>query len=112
MLVQTMAMCFVLTLMALLCCGSYLVERMREYISLSLPRTGVNGFIMQAPEVHVHPSVSCLILLINTVDILILWNLVSSWCRRKQLSGEAILNCALRHLLPGGRVCGRIWAGS
>ena len=50
--------------------GSYLVEEMREYISLSLPRTDVDGFIMQAPEVLVHPYAIYLILLINTVSIL------------------------------------------
>jgi len=55
MLVQTMAMCFVLLLTALLYCRSYLVEMMREYNSLSLPGISVDGFISQAPEVLVHP---------------------------------------------------------
>ena len=35
MLMQIMAACFVLALMAFLCCGSYLVEEMREHISPS-----------------------------------------------------------------------------
>ena len=117
LLVQTMAMCFVLALVALLCCGSYLVEKMREYISLSLPGIDVDGFIMQAPEVLVHPYVSCLILLINTIGILwVLWNMISSWCKRRQLLGEAILKCALRRPVPGwqgvwkdlGRFLGRL----
>lgn len=54
-------------LVALLCHGSYLVEGIREYISLFLPRIDVGQFIMQTPEVFVHPYTSCLILLINTV---------------------------------------------
>ena len=79
MLVQTMAMCFTLLLMAFLCWGSYLVERMRECISLFLPRIDVGGFIMQVPKVLVNPYMSCLILLINTVSLLWgLWNLVPS----------------------------------
>jgi len=79
MLVQTMTTCFVLVLTTLLCCGSYLVELMREYISLSLPGISVDGFIIQVPKVLVHPHMSCLILLINTVGILwVLWNVVSS----------------------------------
>ena len=102
MLIEIMALCFALALMALLCCGSYLVEKMREYISLSLPGIDVDGFIMQAPEVLVHPYVSCLILLISTIGILwVLWNPVSSWCKRRQLLGEAILKCALRRPVPG-----------
>ena len=98
MVMQTMAMmCFALALMALLCCGSYLVEEMREHISLSLPGIDVNSFIMQAPKVLVHPYVSCSILIINTGGILwVLWNLVSSWYKRRQVSGEAILKCALK----------------
>ena len=48
-LVQTITMCFALALMALLCWGSYLVE-MKECISLSLPGTDVDCFVMQAPE--------------------------------------------------------------
>ncbi|GAB0209721.1 hypothetical protein GRJ2_003437800 [Grus japonensis] len=77
----------------------------------------VDGFIMQAPKVLVHPYVSCLILLINTVDILwSLWNLILSWCKRRQLLGEAILKCALRRPVLGwqgvwkdlGRFLGRL----
>lgn len=52
--------------MALLCRGSYLVKKMREYISLSLVMIDVDGFIIQAPRVLVHPYASSLILLINT----------------------------------------------
>ena len=55
MLIEIMALCFALALMALLCWGSYLVEKMREYISLSLAGIDVGGFIMQAPKVLVHP---------------------------------------------------------
>jgi len=78
------------------------VERMREYISLSPPGISVDGFIMQAPKVPVHPCVNCLITLINTVGILwILWNMVSSWCKRKQILGEVILKCALKQPVPG-----------
>ena len=93
------------------------MEKMREYISLSLSRTDVDGFIMQAPDVLVHPYVSCLILLINTIGILwVLWNMVSCWCKRRQLLGEAILKCALRQPVPGwqgvwkdlGRFLGRL----
>jgi len=102
MLVQTIVMCFVLVLTTLLYCGSYLVETMREYIPLSLPGIYVDGFVMQAPEVLVHPDVSCLILLINTVSILwVLWNVVLSWCKRKQILGEAILKCPLKQPVPG-----------
>lgn len=43
--------------------------KMREYISLSLVRIDVDGFITQAPRILVHPYVSCLILLINTASI-------------------------------------------
>ncbi|KAM9590504.1 uncharacterized protein ACIBXB_005765 [Morphnus guianensis] len=90
---------------------------MKEYISLSLPGIDVDCFIMQAPEVLVHPYVSCSILLINTGGILwVLWNLVSSWYKRRQVSGEAILKCALKRPVPGwqggwkdlGRFLGRL----
>jgi len=101
MLVQTMAVCFVLVLTALLYCGSYLVETMRECISLFLPGISVDSFIRQAPEVCVHPHVSCLMLLVNTVGILwVLWNVVSSWYKRKQILGEAILKRALKQPVP------------
>jgi len=70
MLVQMMAMCFVLVLTVWLYCRSCLVEIMRECISLSPPGISVDGFIRQAPEALVHPHVSCLILLVNTVGIL------------------------------------------
>jgi len=30
-----------------------------------------------------------------------LWNVVSSWCKRKQILGDAILKCALKQLVPG-----------
>jgi len=80
------------------------VKRLREYISLSLPGIYVGGFIMQAPKVLVHPYVSCLILLINTVGILwVLWNLVSSWCEGKQILGEVTVKCALKQPVPGWR---------
>lgn len=52
--------------MALLCRGSYLVKKMREYISLSLVRIDVDVFIIQTPRVLAHPYVSCLTVLINT----------------------------------------------
>jgi len=107
MLVQTIVMCFLLVLTASLYCGSYFVEKMREYISLSLPRISVDGFIRQAPEVLVHPHLSCLILLVNTAGILwVLWNVVSSWCERKQILGEAILKRALKQSVPG---CQGVW---
>ena len=62
----------------------------------------MDGFNRQAPEVLVHPHVSCLILLVNTVGMLgVLWNVVSSWCRRKQILGEAILKRALKQPVPG-----------
>ena len=49
-------------------------------ISLFLTGTDVDGFIMQVPKVLVHPHVSCLILLMNTVSILWgLWNLMLAW---------------------------------
>jgi len=70
MLIQIMALCFALALTSLLYCGSYPVERLREYISLSLSGICVDGFIMQAPEVLAHLYVSGLILLINTSGIL------------------------------------------
>ena len=73
-----MSVCFALALMAFRCCGSCLVENVKEYISLSLPGTGVDGFVMQAPEILAHPYASCLILLISNVGILWgLWDLVS-----------------------------------
>jgi len=101
MLVQTITMCFLLVLTALLYCGNYLVEMMREYISFSLPGMSVDVFFRQAPEVFVHPHVSCLILLVNTVGMLwVLWNVVSSWCKRKQILGEAILKHALKQPVP------------
>jgi len=112
-----MAMCFVLVLTALLYCGSYPVETMSEYISLSLPGISVGDFIRQAPKVLVHPHVSCLILLVNTIGILwVLWNVVSSWCKRKHILGEAILKRALKQPVPGwqgvwkdlGRFLGRL----
>ncbi|GAB0207263.1 hypothetical protein GRJ2_003191900 [Grus japonensis] len=90
---------------------------MGEYISPSLPGIDVDGFIMQAPKVLVHPYVSCLILLINTAGILrVLWNLVLSWFKGRQLLSEAILKCALRRQVPGwqgvwkdlGRFLGRL----
>lgn len=46
------------------------MKKMREYISLSLVRIDVDGFIIQAPRILVHPYVSCLILLINTAGIM------------------------------------------
>ena len=93
MLIQTVAMCFALALMALLCCAEG---------AIFLSRIDVGGFIVQAPEVLVHPYVSCLILLINTVVILWhLWILVSSWYKRRQLLGKVILKLAKRQLVPG-----------
>lgn len=50
------------------------MERMREYISLSLPRTDVGGFIGQAHEVPAHPYIGCLKLLINN------WGFVAAIC--------------------------------
>ena len=101
-LAQTMTMCFALALMPLLSWGRYLVEKMREYTSLSVPRSDVDGFVMRGPEVLAHPYVSCSILLLNTVGILwVLWTLVSPWCKRRQLLCEAIQKCALRRLVPG-----------
>ncbi|XP_075595208.1 uncharacterized protein LOC142599193 [Balearica regulorum gibbericeps] len=117
MLVQTMVMCMALASMLLLCWGSYLVEMMGEYISLSLPAFDVDGFIMQAPKVLVHPYVSSLILLIHTAGILrVLWSLVLSWFKGRQLLSEAILKRALRQPVPGwqgvwkdlGRFLGRL----
>ncbi|XP_039240626.1 uncharacterized protein LOC120323903 [Pipra filicauda] len=114
MLIQTMALCFSLALMALLCWGTYLVETMREYISL--PGTDVDTLIMQAPAVLVHPYMICLIL-ISTVSILwCLWNLVSSWYKRKQILNEVMSKCALKRPVPGwqgvwkdlGRFLGRL----
>jgi len=76
MLVQTMAVCFALVLTALLYCGSYLVERLREHTSFSVPGIDVDGFVMQAPEVLGHPYMTCSILM-NTVSILWgLWSVV------------------------------------
>ncbi|XP_054671609.1 uncharacterized protein LOC129202590 [Grus americana] len=117
MLVQTMVMCMALASLLLLCWGSYLVDMMGEYISLSLPGFDVDGFIMQAPKVLVHPYVSSLILLINTAGILrVLWSLVSSWFKGRQLLSEAIVKRALRQPIPGwqgvwkdlGRFLGRL----
>lgn len=70
MLIQIMVLCFALALMALLCWESYLVERMKECNTLFLPVIHVNCFIMQIPEVLVHPYVNCLIVLINPVTYL------------------------------------------
>lgn len=67
MLVQATALCFALALMALLCCGSYLVEMVREYISLLLPGVGVDGFIMRFLR-FLFTLVSSLILVINPVE--------------------------------------------
>lgn len=107
MLIQMMAICFALALMALLCWGRVLVKKMRKYMSLSLPETDVGGFIVQAPELHVHPSVSFLILLINTVCILwILLNMVLSWRKGRQLLRKVIEESALRQLVPG---CQGVW---
>jgi len=97
-----MAMCFVLVLTALLYCRSHLVESMRENISLSLLGIYRDGFLMQAPKALVDPYVSCLAVLINTVSVLwVLWNVVSSWCKSKQILSEAILKCALQQPVPG-----------
>jgi len=75
---------------------------MWEYISLSLTGIYLDSFIMLAPKVLVSPYVSCLMLLINTLSILwVLWNVVSSWCKRKQILGETILKCALKQPVPG-----------
>jgi len=70
MLVQAMTVCFVLVLTTLLYCRSYLVEMMQEYLFFFLTGIFRDGFIRQASEVLVHPHVSCLILLVNTVGIL------------------------------------------
>lgn len=78
------------------------MRRMREYISLFLLIIDVDGFITQVPEVLVHPYMSSLILLISTISILWgLWNLVSSWRKRRLILGEAIRKCALRLRGPG-----------
>lgn len=69
--------------MALLCWGSYLVKKMREYISLSLVMIDVDGFIIQAPRVLVHPYVSCLILLINTAMYYGVWG-IQCWLFKGQ----------------------------
>ena len=100
--IQKMAMCFVLVLTALLYCRSHLVESMRENISLSLLGIYRDGFLMQAPKALVDPYVSCLAVLINTVSVLwVLWNVVSSWCKSKQILSEAILKCSLQQPVPG-----------
>lgn len=57
---------FALVLTPLLCWGSYVVERMREYTSLFSTRIDVGGFVVQGPKVLVHSYVSCLILLTLT----------------------------------------------
>lgn len=51
------------------------MKKMREHISLSLVKIDVDGFIIQAPRVHVHPYVSCLILLINTATYCGVWGI-------------------------------------
>lgn len=63
-----MTLCFALTLMALPCWENCLVEMMREYTSLSLPIIDVDGFIMWMQSLFI-PTVSCLILIINTASI-------------------------------------------
>lgn len=66
MLIQETALCFALALLALLSWGSYLVEMMREYISLLLPGVDVDGFILRFLR-FLFTLVSSIILLINTV---------------------------------------------
>lgn len=104
-LTQTMALFFALTWQPCSVGGSYLLWMMRKYISLSLPKIDVSGFIMQAPTVIAHPYLSCLILLIVLTNVIgtlwDLWNLVWSWCKRKQTLSREILKCTLRHPLPG-----------
>lgn len=77
MLIQIMVLCFALALMALLCWESYLVERMKECNILFLPVIHGNCFIMQIPEVLVHPYVNCLIVLINPVTY---FGVCGIWC--------------------------------
>lgn len=62
------------------------MERIRKYISLSLPRTDVDGFIGQAHEVPHHPYMGCLKLLINN------WGFVTAiynFCRQLLSSARA-----------------------
>lgn len=58
MLIQTVALCFAVTLMSLLCWGSYFLGTMRE--SLSLSGIDVDCFRMQAAAFLVHPYVKLL----------------------------------------------------
>lgn len=53
--------------MTLLCCGSYLVEMVREYISLLLPGVDVDDFIMRFLR-FLFTLVNCLILVMNPVE--------------------------------------------
>lgn len=62
MLLQTLALCFAVTLMALLCWGSYFLGTMRD--SISLPGIDVYCFRMQAAAFLVHPYVK----LLNTIN--------------------------------------------
>lgn len=88
-------MCFALVLMTLLCWGNYVLETMREYTMID-----VGGFVAQAPEVLVH--LRELFNSTNTTRLLSgLWNLMSSWCKRRQFWGEVTLNHALRWLVHG-----------
>lgn len=104
-------MWFALAFMPLLCWESCLVERMREYTSLFPSGTDVGCFVVQAPEVLVHPYVRCLILLINTVGLLwLLWHLVSCWQKKRQLLGEATVKHALPWPVPGGQLLALYWS--
>lgn len=111
MLIEPKAMCFSLALMPLLCWGSYLVERMREYTSLFPSGTDVGCFVAQAPKVLVHPYMRCLIPLINTVCLLWgLWKLVLCWCKKRQLLGAATVKHALRWPVPGWQLLAQYWS--
>lgn len=93
-------MCFAMVFIPLLCWGNYVLERMREYTSLFSSMIDISGFVAQAPEILVH-----LCELFNSTNIIrllsSLWNLMSSWCKRRQFWGEVTLKHALRCLVHG-----------
>lgn len=76
MLVQATALCFALAPMALLCCRSYLVEMVREYISLLLSGVDVGGFSMRFLR-FLFTLMSSLILVINPVELYVV---CGTWC--------------------------------
>lgn len=94
-----MAMCFILSLVGLVSCGSYAGEVVIYFFP---PEMNIENCIMNSPKVLIHPYVSSLIMLINATGMLqALSSLVPPWHKKKQPMCADTVKRALRQPVPG-----------